>query len=80
MLFHYFALALYPNTNAKQIVLPILHSDFSSYFGKLGVILKDFEIIFSTYDYYDSKKRDRSAAHAKTFGFSDPTQATKCIA
>ena len=41
-----------------QIVLPILHFDFSSYSSKFGVIFKDYEIMFSKYDYYDSKKQD----------------------
>ena len=79
--FLYFALAFYPNAKATQIVLPILHFDFSSYFGKFGVLSKDY-IIFSKYDYYDSKKQYRSVPNAKTFVwpvFSDPTQATKRI-
>ena len=68
MHFHYFALALYSNANATQVILPILHFAFSSYFRKFGGIFKDYEIIFPKYyDYYESKKRDWSGPNAKTF-------------
>ena len=70
MCFLYFTLAFYPNANATQIVLPILHLDFLFYFGKFGVLFKDYEKIFSKFDHHICKKETLS----ETFAFSDLMQ------
>ena len=49
---------LVSNANKTQIVLPIFHFNSLSFSGKFGVLFKDYENIFSKYDYHDSKKRN----------------------
>ena len=44
-----------------------------------GSSLKTMKLFSQIYDSYVSIKLNRSAPNAKTFAFSDPTQATKCI-
>ena len=48
-----FALAFYPNANKTQIVLPIFHLDFIFNFCKFGVLLTDYEIMFSKFVHHN---------------------------
>ena len=56
--------------NATQMVLPVLHLDFTFYFGKFGVLCTDYENMFSMCNHFTSQKRNSSVANTNSFVFS----------